>query len=54
MCEKWRKNCKSEVKKKKIVSACKSQDFAQSQKISALSHDRTTARFRIPAIKDHF
>ena len=29
-----------------LVCACKSQDFAQSQKFFARSHNRTTARFR--------
>ena len=29
-----------------LVCACKSQDFAQSQKIIARSHDRETVSFR--------
>ena len=41
---------KKTVKKVKmhifLVCACKSQDFAQSQKKFARSHDRMTARFR--------
>ena len=44
------KNEEKTVKKVKmhkfLVCACKSQDYAQSQKFFARSHDRTTARFR--------
>ena len=41
------KKTAKEVKKHKFLAcACKSQDFAQGQKIFARSHDRKTARFR--------
>ena len=41
-----KKNTAKEVKMHKyLVCACKSQDFAQSQKFFAWSHDRVTVTF---------
>ena len=40
------KTVKTRLKLKNLVYACKSQDFAQSQKIFARSHDRETVTFR--------
>ena len=47
MCVKMKKKTVKEVKMHNFfICACKSQDFAQSQKKLARSHDRTTAHFR--------
>ena len=40
------KNVKEVKMHKFLVCACKSQDFAQSQKFFARSHDRETVTFR--------
>ena len=47
MCETEEKKLYKEVNMHKfLVCTCKFQDFAQSQQIFALSHDRETVTFR--------
>ena len=47
MCMKHEEKTVKEVKMHNfVVCACKSQDFAQSQKYFALSHDRETVTFK--------
>ena len=47
-----KKKTAKEVKMHKfLVRACKSQDFAQSQKNFVRSHDRDTVTFRNSAVK---